>query len=109
MLVGTDVYLDGARACRLSNGHFFVAPVSPGQHRLRVGPEKAIPFDMKSGNAYYFRVDITVSLCCRPQSGFHLQVATAQTALTDLVNINPQTSEMKLPVPVPPDIGVPVQ
>ncbi len=109
MLVGTDIYLDDARVCRLSNGRFFVAPALPGQHQLRVGSERAIPFDVKPGNAYYFRVNTTVSLCCKPQSGFHIQISPAQVASADLVNVGPQTDEMKLPALAPPDVGVPVQ
>ncbi len=109
MLIGTDVYIDNVRVCRLSNGRFIVAPVSPGQHQLRVGSEKNVPVDLKLGSAYYFRIGVSVSLCCKPQSAFHLQAATAQGASVELVNTEPQVNEMKLPVLIAPDIGAPVQ
>jgi hypothetical protein len=110
MLMGANVYLDDVRVCRLSNGKFLVATASPGQHLLRVGSEKNVPIDVKPGNAYYFRIGMLLSLCCKFQSGFHMQAVAAQAASAELTNLRPQNGQMApLPVLTGPDLGVPVR
>ena len=110
MLMGANVYLDNVRVCRLSNGRFLVAPISVGQHLLHAGSEKNVAIEVKPGNAYYFRIGVMLSLCCKPQSAFHLQAQAGQAASLELTNLSPQNGEMSpLPTPAGPDLGVPVR
>jgi len=81
-----SVYVDEDQLVRSQNGRYLAAKLDPGKHTFRAeDPHYSVQMDLKAGECYYFRVDISGFWQARGR----LVSVTPEQGILDLKRLEP--------------------